>query len=416
VRQTTLWARLLGVGGLIVEDVDAEIGATGEVAAIVVAVRVPRRETGRCGVCQQRGPGYDLGEGRRRGQALALGTCPTDLEAAAPRVRCAAHGVVVAGPWARHGAGHTRAVDDTVAWLVTPTAQSTAVARRRVAWRTVGAIVTRVSTDAPAKQARFAHLRRIGIDEIRDTRGYRYLTVVGDHDSGRLVWAAAGRDAATLRPFCDALGPERGAALTLVSADAAASIAAVVRERCPPATRCLDPFPVVPWATAALDEMRRQVWNAARRGGQTALARELKRARFALWTNPENLTARQDATLSHIARTNDRLYRAYLLKEQLRQVFQPRGHRGLALLDDWLIWASRCRILPFVKRARSITAHRDAIAATLPHELSNARIESVNTKLRLLTRLAFGFSSADALIALAMLSLGGRCAPLPGRA
>ena len=133
MRQTRPWARLLGVGGLIVEDVDAEITATGELAAIVVAVRGPRREAARCGVCRRRCPGYDLGEGRRRWRALDLGTCPTYREAAAPRVRCRAHGVVVAaGPWARHGAGHTRAVDDTVAWLVTRTATSTAVHRLRV--------------------------------------------------------------------------------------------------------------------------------------------------------------------------------------------------------------------------------------------------------------------------------------------
>jgi transposase len=46
---------------------------------------------------------------------------------------------------------------------------------------------------------------------------------------------------------------------------------------------------------------------------------------------------------------------------------------------------------------------------------SNALIESVNTKIRLLTRIAFGFRSPAALIALAMLSLGGHKPVLPGR-
>jgi hypothetical protein len=61
----------------------------------------------------------------------------------------------------------------------------------------------------------------------------------------------------------------------------------------------------------------------------------------------------------------------------------------------------------FVHLAKRITAIRGKIHATLDHRLSNALIESVNTKIRLLTRLAFGFRSADALIALAMLSLAG---------
>lgn len=89
----------------------------------------------------------------------------------------------------------------------------------------------------------------------------------------------------------------------------------------------MDPFHVVQWATRALDQVRREVWNAARLSGQNAVAHELKGARFALWKNPEDLTERQEAKLAMIARTNDKLYRAYLLKEQLRQVFHLRGRR-----------------------------------------------------------------------------------------
>lgn len=158
------------------------------------------------------------------------------------------------------------------------------------------------------------------------------------------------------------------------------------------------------------------MWNAARTNGQKTVARDLKNARYALWKNPEDLTARQGAKLALIAKTNQRLYRAYLLKEQLRQVFALKGAEGIALLDHWLKWARRCRIPSFVKLAKAITKHRIGIEAALTHGLSNARVESVNTKLRLLTRIAFGFRSPDALIALAMLDLGGLCPPLPGRA
>ncbi len=170
------------------------------------------------------------------------------------------------------------------------------------------------------------------------------------------------------------------------------------------------------WATKALDEVRREVWNAARKKGQHAVARDLKNARYALWKNPGDLTARQEAKLASIAQTNKVLYRAYLLKEQLRQVFALKGTEGIALLDAWLKWARRCRIPSFVKLAKAITEHRTGIEAALAHGLSNARVESVNTKLRLLTRIAFGFRSPEALVALAMLDLGGLCPPLPGRA
>ncbi|MBD4479278.1 ISL3 family transposase, partial [Xanthomonas citri pv. citri] len=134
----------------------------------------------------------------------------------------------------------------------------------RIAWRTVGAIITRVWADVEALGDRFAGLRRIGIDEISYKKGHRYLTIVVDHDTGRLVWAAPGRDKATLAAFFEALGPDRCAEITHVSADGADWIAAVVAERCPNAVRCADPFHIVKWATEALDEVRRQAWNEAR--------------------------------------------------------------------------------------------------------------------------------------------------------
>jgi hypothetical protein len=64
----------------------------------------------------------------------------------------------------------------------------------------------------------------------------------------------------------------------------------------------------------------------------------------------------------------------------------------------------------------SSTEHRAGIEAALTHGLSNARVESVNTTLRLLTRIDFGFRLPEAPVALAVLDLGGRCPPLPGRA
>lgn len=412
MRSTRLWAGLLGLVKVVVEGVEFD-----EVEqAVVVSVRPRKAAKRRCGRCGKLCQGYDPGGGRRRWRTLDLGLIRAFLEADSPRVRCAEHGVVAAQvPWARHGAGHTYAFDDTAAWLVTHCSKSAVRDLLRIAWRTVGSIITRVVADAEAETDRFANLRRIGIDEISYKRGHKYLTVIVDHDSGVLLWAHPGRDQKTLEKFFDKLGEQRCARITLVSADAAEWIANVVADRCPNAELCLDPFHIVAWAAKALDEVRREVWNAARRGGQKTLAKELKNARFALWKNPDDLTERQTATLAGIAKTNAPLFRAYLLKEQLRQVFALKGTDGMTLLDGWLKWASRSQLPAFVKLARSIREHRAGINAALTHALSNARVESVNTKLRLLTRIAFGFRSPEALVSLAMLDLGGLCPPLPGR-
>ena len=432
MRNARVWHALLGVEKTVVEDVELD-----EVTQVlVVQVRPARGAASRCGVCRRRCGRYDTGEGRRRWRALDLGTVQAVLEADAPRVCCPEHGVVVAHvPWARHGAGHTLDFDETVAWLATQTSKSAVVELMRIAWRTVGSIIARVWADTERLHDRFADLRRLGIDEISYKRGHRYLTVVIDHDSGRLVWATPGRDMATLQTFFDLLGPQRCALITHVSADGAEFIGKVVARNCPAAVRCADPFHVVRWATDALDEVRRQAWNDARRLARAteakrgrgrpaadapprpagALARGLKGVRYALWKNPENLTEKQRVKLQWIATTDPRLHRAYQLKEGLRLVFHlPLDQAGEAL-ERWVGWARRCRIPAFVKLQKSIVAHTPSILAAIEHGLSNARTESVNTKIRLITRIAFGFKSPDALIALAMLSLGGHRPALPNR-
>ena len=272
MRNKSVWERACGLTETVVEGLEFDDTAD----AVVVSVRPTARARGRCGQCRRRSPRYDNGEGRRRWRALDLGTTRVFLEARAPRVQCREHGVIVAAvPWARHRAGHTRDFDALAAWLAVRTSKSAVMELLRVAWRTVGAIVTRVNADVEAGFDRLEGLRRIGIDEISYKRGHRYLIVVVDHDTGRLVWAGPGRNDAALNVFFDQLGPERSALLTHVSADMADWIARVVARRAPNAVRSADPFHVVAWAIEALDIERRRAWNAAKGRRPTAgLARQ----------------------------------------------------------------------------------------------------------------------------------------------
>lgn len=423
MRNTRVWERACGLERTVVEGVDFDDAAQ----AVVVSVRPNAKARGRCGRCWRRSPRYDHGEGRRRWRALDLGTTKVFLEADAPRVQCRTHGPTVAAvPWARHGAGHTRDFDDLAAWLAVRTSKSAVCQLLRVAWRTVGAIVTRVNAEVEARVDRLEGLRRIGIDEISYKRGHRYLIVVVNHDTGRLVWAGPGRNDAALHVFFDQLGEQRCAELTHITADMADWIARVVAKRAPNAVRCADPFHVVAWGIDALDIERRRSWNAAagrnpagpgapQRARSGGTAQRSKRARYALWKNPGDLTDRQRHELDWIAKTDPKLWRAYLLKEGLRYVFAVRGDEGKQALHHWLIWARRSQLPAFVDLHRKITAHRAAIEATLDHGLSNALIESTNTKIRLLTRIAFGFHGHQPLIALALLALGSHPPQLPGR-
>lgn len=405
---------------------------------VIARVRPSKKLKPRCGICQKRCSRYDQGEGTRRWRSLDLGTTMTYLEAPAPRVSCRTHGVTVAWmPWARHGAGHTRYFDEQAAWLATITSKSAVTELMRVAWRTVGSIITRVWEETSAKLDLFDGLKRIGIDEISYKKGHKYLTVVICHDTGRLVWASTGRTKDTLRQFFDQLeasGEGRCAKITHVSADGADWIGDVVTEKCVNAIRCADPFHVVQWAMDAMDEVRKDAWNDARKEARkepkagrgrprkdaparpaAQKAKDLKGLRYSLWKNPQNLNEYQQTKLRWVQKADPRLYRAYLLKEGLRLVFQMGLEEASIALEHWISWARRCRIPSFVKLQKRIVKHQARILASIEHGLTNGRIESMNTKIRLITRTAFGFRNPQALISTAMLSLGGHRPLLPGR-
>ncbi len=188
-----VWKVLLGVERhVVIEDVELEVAGGGEVV-VVASVRVARRRRLRCGRCLRACPGYDRGDGRRRWRGLDLGSTQVFLEAESPRVRCRQHGVIVAVvPWARHDSPFTAAFEDQIVWLAAHTAASTVAELMRSSWRAVTSMVTRVVAEARGKTDRLSGLTRIAIDEKAYRKGQRYLTVVTDLDTGRVVWAAKG--------------------------------------------------------------------------------------------------------------------------------------------------------------------------------------------------------------------------------
>jgi transposase len=116
-----------------------------------------------------------------------------------------------------------------------------------------------------------------------------------------------------------------------------------------------------------------------------------------------------------LIKSDKRLYRAYLLKEGLRAVFKFTHNEAIIELNKWLAWAARCRIPEFVALAKKIKRHKEAMLSSIKNELSNARIEAVNNKIKVTIRMGYGFRNIDNLIALVRLKCGGCDIALPGR-
>ena len=146
--------------------------------------------------------------------------------------------------------------------------------------------------------------------------------------------------------------------------------------------------------------MRRQVWQAARALPDQQTAKTFKGARWALLKNPADLTDIQAQTLREMKRSGGMLWRAYQLKEALREVFAGDLDAGTVgeLLDRWCARTQRSRIPEFVRAARTLRKHRAGIDAAIDRGLSNGRHEGLNTKVRLLIRRAYGFHSAQAAL------------------
>jgi transposase len=398
VRVTTALNRLLALPGARVTDVRLTAGA------VIVRVALRRRRLV-CSACGQvYGGMHDRAFRRWRHLDLAGRRCFIEYELR--RVACRDCGVrVEAVPWARPGARHTRDFEDLTAFCAQQMAKSQVQALLRVAWDTVGRIGERVVADR-LDETRLHGLIAIGCDEISYRRGQRYLTCVADHASGAIIWARPGRNAATLQAFFDLLG-ERKRSIRAVSIDMSAGYENAVRAALPNAEVCFDSFHVVKLANEAINDVRRADWNAHTKS-KTQTGKWLKGVRWVLLKAPERLTARQQTKLAEVQAANRGLYRAYLLKEELRALYHLDDPAAAAEhLTAWLAWASRSKPKPFTKLARTIRRYRDGILTAVNLGLNNARLEGLHSKVRLLSHRSFGFHSAAPLIALIYLCCAG---------
>lgn len=361
--------------------------------------------------------GYDTREVPSWWRAPDFGPHVVIVRALLRRLVCPEHGVrVQAVPFARHGARLTRDVEDVAAFLATKTDKTTIARFLRIDWDTVGRICERVVAEG-LDAGRLEGLVNIGVDEISWKKHHKYLTLVTDHDAKKVIWGKAGKDAATLDAFFDEVGPEEAAGIEAVSMDMGPAYAKSVRAQghAPQATICYDPFHAVKIVSEALDVERRKAWNELRAGGDAEAAKKFKGARWVLLKNPTDLDDGQAAVLRKLKRRGGDVWRAYTLKEAFRAIFAGdlTPEQAGELIDRWVSRASRSRLPSFVKAAKTIRRHREGILAALRLGINNARVEGLNSVVRLIIRRARGFHSPEAALALVMLTCGPITLQLP---
>ena len=371
MRVTTAFNRLLSLPGARVTEVCFED------ARLVVDVALLRRRL-QCPECTfSTAACYDTRPVFSTWRHTDMGRWKVLVRTGLRRLECPTHGVrVEAVPFARHRSGFSRDFEDLIAFLATKTDKTTITRLSRVDWDSVGRICERVVADG-LDPARLDGLVNIGVDEVSWRKHHRYLTLVTDHTAGKIVWGAEGKDTATLDAFFNELGESRSAALQAVSMDMGAAFNKSVRApgHAPQAVICIDPFHAVKLVGDALDKVRRITWNELRQLPDQAAAKKFKGARWSLLKRPENLTDDQSATLRQLRNRGGDLWRAYRLKESFRAIFAGDldPDETVELIDRWCSQASRSRLAPFVKVAKTIRKFRDGILAAIRLKINNER-------------------------------------------
>ena len=157
-------------------------------------------------------------------------------------------------PWARPGARHTRDFEDMVLWLTQRSDRTTVATLMRCSWEAVTAIINRGVAEL-LDNRRLGTLYRIGVDEICYRHPHRYLTIVGDHDTGTVIDIQPGRSEESLDNFYVGQPDSTLATIKAVSMDVGKAYAGATRTHLPHATICFDPFHIMQWTNRALDRV-----------------------------------------------------------------------------------------------------------------------------------------------------------------
>lgn len=356
---------------------------------IIIEASQPR-ESLRCSACGSARV-FSQGQQTRRFRTVSIGMTPVTIELAVPRVRCRDCSLVrqVKIPFAPGSRRYTKVFERYALQLARITTTKSAAQHLGVSWDTVREIEQQY-LETHFSEPKLKHLKRIAIDEIAVRKGHRYLTLVLDLDSGRVVYVGKGRKKQSLNGFWKRLAASR-AKIQAVATDMSAAYIGAVQEHLPKAALVFDRFHVMKLYNDKLTALRRELHREATDGLQKKV---LKGTRWLLLRNSENLDAdkREHQRLEEALSLNKPLATAYYLKEELRLLWeQPGAITAEIFLHDWCRRARASGIKMLMTFANTLEGYRSGILAWYEHPISTGPLEGVNNKIKTLKRAAYGY-------------------------
>lgn len=231
---------------------------------------------------------------------------------------------------------------------------------------------------------------RIGIDEFAVRKGHVYKTIVVDLDTGRILYVGDGKGADALEGFWKRVR-RIGLEIKVVTIDMSAAFFASVVDNIPEATIVFDHFHVVKLMNEAVDKVRRDAYRDVK---DKAVKKAIKGTRWLLMANSEALDNKEK--LEKALSLNDSLFKAYYLKEDLRQIWMQVDKKDAETkLLEWVDMMRKTGIEHLVKVANTVMGYRTGILSWYDHRISNAKVEGINNKIKVLKRVAYGYRDED---------------------
>jgi transposase len=386
LRDRDLYAKILGlVEPWIVVDVELDVKAQ------TVVVHLGRREgaTLACPECGKTCPGYDAQPRRWR----HLDTCQfeTILAADVPRCSCPEHGVKqIRVPWAEPGSRFTALFECLAIDWMQEAGRSATARQLGLSWSEADGIMQRAVDRGLARRPAVT-TPVLGVDE-KSFQGREFVTIVCDLDDGRVLHIADGRGSEALASCYAAMTDEQRRAVEAVAMDMHQPYVLATQSALPEATIVFDKFHIAKLAGEAVDQVRRQETKELTAGGDD----RLKGTRYDWLRNPLNETRAQKAKAKDLRSSRLKTARAWQLKETLMDFFcYSRESDARRFFGKWYAWASRCRLKPMQRLAKTLKGRLSTLLNWCHWPISNAITEGLNSKIQWVKYTARGFRSRD---------------------
>lgn len=366
-------------------------------AIIVVDVIARKNSKGVCSGCGTSCSGYDHLK-TRTFEHVPLYGIPVHFNYRMRRVNCSDCKITVEKvPWSDGKSQLTIAY----AWALSEWVKLLSieeVARRfRVSWHLVFTSVAMAVTWG-RERVDLSHVTALGVDEIYWAKG-KFMTLVYqiDNHCKRLLWCGEKRKEETLNAFFDWFGEDRSAGIKFICSDMWKPYLKVIKLRAINALNILDRFHISQKLNQAIDQVRAEEVKALVKKGKDTI---LRKARYVLLKNPENLKEGHKIKLKELLASNLKSVRAYLLKEDFKQFW---GYQSTAwaekFLSAWCTQVMRSRIDPMKKVAKTIRSHKELIMNWFEakNKISLGAVEGQNNKSKVVIRKSYGFKTAEML-------------------